>query len=125
MSMAKVLLVEDTFELAQQASDILKMEGHSVHISLNGADALHLLLAENLKPDIIITDLLMPGIDGFTLIEELKNVPGLRDIPIVIMSAKSDQHTMNRASSLGIKKFLTKPCTAENLLQSIEAVSSK
>ncbi|HEY0655150.1 MAG TPA: response regulator [Chryseosolibacter sp.] len=120
--MAKVLLVEDTLELAQQASDILKMEGHSVHISLNGADALHLLRAEAVKPDVIITDLLMPGIDGFTLIEELKNIPGLRDIPIVIMSAKSDQYTVDRASSLGIRKFLAKPCTPEKLLQSIESV---
>jgi CheY-like chemotaxis protein len=120
--MAKVLLVEDTLELAQQASDILRMEGHSVHISLNGADALRLIREENLKPDIIITDLLMPGIDGFTLIEELKNIPGVCDIPIMIMSAKSDQNTIDRASSLGIKKFLAKPCTPEKLLQSIESL---
>ena len=122
MSMAKVLLVEDTLELAQQVADILKMEGHSVQISPNGADALHLLRTGNFRPEVIVTDLLMPGVDGFTLIEELINIPTLRDIPIVIMSAKSDQHTIDRASSLGIKKFLAKPCTPEKLLQSIESV---
>ncbi|HEY0743938.1 MAG TPA: response regulator [Chryseosolibacter sp.] len=120
--MAKVLLVEDTLELAQQACDILRMEGHNVLISLNGADALQLLRSGNLKPDVIITDLLMPGVDGFTLIEAVKNIPGLADTPIVIMSAKSDQDTVGRASSLGIKKFLAKPCSPEKLLQSIEAV---
>lgn len=121
--MAKVLLVEDTLELAQQASDILRMEGHSVLISLNGADALHLLRSGNVKPDVIITDLLMPGVDGFTLIEELKTLPDVGDIPIVIMSAKSDQHTIDRASSLGIKKFLAKPCSPEKLLKSIEELA--
>jgi CheY-like chemotaxis protein len=120
--MAKVLLVEDTFELAQQVSDLLKMEGHTVYTSFNGADALHLLRTENVKPDVVITDLLMPGIDGFTLIEELKRTPSLRDIPVVIMSAKSDQNTIDRASSLGVQKFLAKPCTPEKLLQSIESV---
>ena len=120
--MAEVLLVEDTLELAQQVTDILKMEGHSIHISANGSDALHLLRTGNVRPDVIITDLLMPGVDGFALIEELKKIPRLKNIPIVIMSAKSDQNTIDRASSLGIKKFLAKPCSPEKLLASIESV---
>lgn len=122
--MAKVLLVEDTLELAQQASDILRMEGHNVHISLNGRDALNLLRDEKIQPDVIITDLLMPGLDGFGFIQELKKSPRLSEIPIVIMSAKSDQHTINRATSMDVQKFLGKPCSPENLLKAIESVLS-
>lgn len=119
--MAKILLVEDTADLAQQVSDILNMEGHQVHTCFNGTDALDWLRTGVIKPDVIITDLLMPGVDGFTLIEQLKDTPGLSHIPIIIMSARSDKNTLDRASSLGVKNFLTKPCTHERLLKSIHS----
>jgi CheY-like chemotaxis protein len=122
--MATILLVEDTKELAKQIEDILQMEGHSIQIAFNGREALTSLQKKTIVPDVIITDIVMPELDGFALIEQLHEYEQLKNIPIIILSAKSDKHTIDRASALSVKSFLAKPCPHEKLLHSIQNVLS-
>ncbi len=65
-----ILLVEDEVSLGQTLKELLMVEGHQVHLSLNGLEALVLL--EKIKPDIIISDIMMPKMDGFELLRELR-----------------------------------------------------
>jgi CheY-like chemotaxis protein len=123
--MATILIVEDTKELADQLADILRMEGHNIHIASNGKDALARLQERTIIVDVIITDVVMPELDGFALIEQLTKHEELKNIPIIIISAKSDKHTVERASALAVKSFLAKPCPHEKLLQSIDMVLTK
>jgi CheY-like chemotaxis protein len=123
--MATILLVEDTKDLAKQIEDILQMEGHNVQIAFNGRDALASLQKKTIIPDVIITDVVMPDLDGFGMIEQLNEYEELKDIPIIILSAKSDKDTVDRASALAVKSFLAKPCPHERLLQSIHSVLTK
>jgi CheY-like chemotaxis protein len=120
--MRTILLIEDTADLAEQLADILRMENFHVEVARNGEEALDLLLG-GFTPHLIITDLLMPGIDGFTVIERVKSMPRLASIPIIILSAKGDQSSIEKASGLNVSGFLHKPCSPEILLNVIERFS--
>ncbi|MFN8342306.1 MAG: response regulator [Cyclobacteriaceae bacterium] len=117
--MAKsILVVDDTPDLLESIREFLVMEGYQVATAVNGQDGLSKL--ESITPDLIITDLLMPVMDGFTFIEHVKENKKLAQIPIIIFSAKPQKENAPRAEALGIKRFIIKPSPLEDLLQSVE-----
>lgn len=109
--MKSVLLVEDTIELSEEIADIFRLEGYYVVTASNGIDALKRLREFN--PDVIVTDLLMPGMDGFVLVEKIRMISST--IPVVILSAKASETDMTRGISLGANAFVRKPCKASSL----------
>jgi DNA-binding response OmpR family regulator len=118
--MIKVLLVEDTVQLAEEISDILRLEKFDVTLARNGQHALELLPAS--QPDIIVTDLLMPVMDGFQLVEQVRSTAALNAIPIIILSAKSSPEDQAKGRSLGANMFVQKPCKAHELVSAINAL---
>jgi DNA-binding response OmpR family regulator len=114
----KILIVEDTPDLLQSILEFLIMEGYETIGCLSGKEALEKLSAS--KPDLIITDLSMPDMDGFQLIERIKEIKHLDIIPIAIFSARPAQENQAKALSFGVTKYIKKPCTPEELLASIE-----
>lgn len=118
--MSKILLVEDTASLAVEIVDILRMEDFEVSIAKNGKDALA-QLKKGLS-DIVISDLLMPEMDGFQLITELKNNSSFKNIPIIILSARTTTDTIDKVKQLGADLFIQKPCDSKYLVGSIKKV---
>ncbi len=118
--MNSVLLVEDTKVLAEQIADLLVMEGYEVIIAGNGVDALKTLQSH--RPDVVITDLLMPEMDGFELIERMKERPALSEIPVIVLTAKSGEETDERLRQSGIWQVLRKPCAAEDLVTALQSL---
>jgi DNA-binding response OmpR family regulator len=114
----KILIVEDTPDLLQSILEFLIMEGYETIGCLSGKEALEKLSVN--KPDLIITDLSMPDMDGFQLIEKIKEIKHLNTIPIAIFSARPAQENQAKAISFGVTKYIKKPCTPEELLASIE-----
>jgi len=110
--MKRVLLVEDTIELAEEIADIFRLEGYHVTTASNGTDALDRLREFN--PDIIVTDLLMPGMDGFKLVEKIRTLSST--IPIVILSAKTAESDISLGKALGANAFVRKPCKGTDLV---------
>lgn len=84
--MANVLVVEDHADLREMLTVLLESEGYTVQAARNGAEALE-ALAE-LRPDVILLDLMMPVMDGFEFLEEVEQRQGLEDVPIVVLTAK-------------------------------------
>ena len=121
--MKKILLVEDTVLLAEEIVDILSLEGYDVTHALNGM--LGILLLPEIHPDIIITDLLMPGMNGFEFIKRVKVMPGLKSVPIIILSAKISDEDMLLGIQAGADDFIQKPCKASVLLSSIRAFTDR
>lgn len=121
--MTNVLLVEDTSSLAAEIIDILRMENFYVSLAKNGMDALNQL--KNKIPDIVISDLFMPEIDGFQLITELKNDSKLKHLPIIILSARTTPDTIEKVKELGADLFIQKPCDSRYLVGSIKNVLKK
>lgn len=118
--MKKILLVEDTPDLLENISDILKMEGFLVVPAVDGIEALGKL--NNHTPDLIITDLLMPRMDGFKFVETLKATEHLKNIPVLIFSAKATQENEQQGLKLGAVQYLKKPCPTEYLLEIIRTL---
>jgi DNA-binding response OmpR family regulator len=118
--MTKILLVEDTPALAAEIADILRMEEFDVTLVTSGFDALIHLRAQ--LTDIVISDLFMPRIDGFQLISAIKNDSRLKQIPIIILSARTTPDAIDKVKSLGGDLFIQKPCDGQYLVMSIKKV---
>jgi DNA-binding response OmpR family regulator len=115
--MKKILLVEDTPDLLANITDVLTMEGFKVISATDGVEALEKL--DFVKPDLIITDLLMPRMDGFAFIETIKLNEDLKNIPVLIFSAKATAENEAQGLQAGAIQYLKKPCPTDYLLKII------
>jgi len=118
----KILLIDDTLSLLDEVRDILAMEGHEVITATNGFDGLSKVSAD--KPDLIITDLIMPEMNGYKLIEKIKSIDKFKSLPIIVLSAQAAKENKEMAMKLDAKKYLTKPCSAIELIDAIEEVTA-
>jgi type IV pilus assembly protein PilB len=110
----KILLVDDNEIVLKILSNILESEGYLISASRNGLEALKLALQE--KPDLIITDFLMPVMDGMALIRKLKSQLATRYIPIIMLTAKEDEDSEVEGIDAGADDYLTKPVNSKKLL---------
>lgn len=117
-----ILLIEDTPALARDLTEILEMEGHAVVHAGHGALALEAL--KTFTPDLIITDLVMPEMDGITFVRRVRRLDRGNAVPIIILSAKTDEVTMRESERAGASLFLKKPCDVDILIQSVEKLLS-
>ncbi|MDR3038573.1 MAG: response regulator [Candidatus Adiutrix sp.] len=106
-----VLVVDDYLAVRKTIKELVNSLGLVTTEAENGLKAQELL--KNRKFDLVITDLVMPEMDGFELTEAIKNDPNLRRIPVVIISTHADSKYIFRALRLGADDYLTKPPTAE------------
>jgi DNA-binding response OmpR family regulator len=102
----KILLVEDDDALASVYETRLKAEGFDVRRVPNGEDALAAAL--EYKPDLTILDVMMPKVNGFDVLDILRNTPETANIKIVMLTALSQESDKNRAKSLGADDYLVK-----------------
>lgn len=117
----KILLIDDTLSLLDEIKDILTMEGHEVATASNGYDGLEKI--SKLLPDVIITDLVMPEMDGYQLIQKIKSLKKYENIPVIVMSAQAAKENKDKAFALKADKYLTKPCSITELLNAINEVT--
>jgi len=114
--MAKILVIEDMFEIRMMIRSFLERKGHTVTDAQNGDEGLERLRIDT--PDIIVTDLLMPGKDGLGTIKELRN-KGLKT-PIIIVTGYEEPISKADAQEYGITKILMKPFSSDELIKAVE-----
>jgi DNA-binding response OmpR family regulator len=102
----KILLVEDDETLADVYQQRLEMEGFEVQHASNGEDALS--AAVKFKPDLILLDVMMPKLNGFDVLDILRNTPATRNVHIIMLTALSQPKDEQRAKELGADDFLVK-----------------
>ena len=105
-----VLVVEDDPETRQFYSEALRREGFAVEQAHNGHQALHKAL--EMDPDLILTDIAVPGIDGIELCRRLRADSRTHDIPVLAISGYGDRQYADRARMAGADQMLAKPCDA-------------
>jgi PAS domain S-box-containing protein len=119
--MSKILIVEDNAESRYMLERLLTSKGHRIITAENGEDALR--LARQDPPEVIISDIMMPVMNGFRFCREVKNDPGLRNIPFIFYTAtfveKADKKL---AMSLGASRFVVKPTEGERFIQILDEV---
>ena len=103
--MKKVLVVDDDPAILTVASNRLQAESVQIFIADNGADGLH--MAREHRPDVVVMDLMMPKMHGYTLIQEIRNDPALSQVKILVTSAYASD--VKRTQRLGADRYLSKP----------------
>ena len=104
--MAIILLIDDDSVLLKLYSTKLTADGHSVETASNGEEGLAKVAL--IKPDVVVLDLLMPKINGFTFIEKLNLSPETKAIPKIVFSSVANQEQINRLNALGVTAYLNK-----------------
>src|SRR6056297_2998327 len=115
---AKVLLVEDHEDIAYGLKNNLEFESYGVEIAGTGAEGLQLMNRSNI--DIIILDLMLPGMSGYEFLETIRN-EGFR-VPVLILSAKGEEVDKVRGFRLGADDYVTKPFGTMELMARVEAI---
>ena len=110
---AKVLVVEDNADMNRFVAQCLAAE-YQVVIAFDGQQGLECALAE--RPDLIVSDIMMPGVSGEQMVYALRRRSDMDGIPILLLSAKADEELKNRLLADGAQDFVTKPFTERDLL---------
>ena len=116
----KILLVEDNRNLALNISDYLESKGYITDYAADGITALSLALSETY--DVIVLDIMLPGMDGLSVCQQLKTDPLTRDIPIIIVSAKEEESDVVIGLGLGAADYVAKPFSPRELMARVKAV---
>ena len=120
--MARILITEDNAEIRALVSSILVEEGHKVSVAQNGQQGLDMLMED--PPDILVLDIMMPQMDGYSVLKELKSA-GVKDqMKILILTAKTSESDWVRGYKLGADSYLTKPFDTDELINAIEDLLS-
>jgi two-component system cell cycle response regulator len=117
-----ILLIEDDPLSARLVDLILKSEGHQVIMVQDGLRGLE--IAQKASLDLILLDLMLPGIDGFEVLRRLRADPKTANLKVVVVSAKSQPADKEKAAELGIDHYLTKPYRKIELLEVVRSLLS-
>jgi len=118
MDKLKILIAEDSITQAMQLQHILEENGYEATVVANGREALR-SISES-RPSIVISDIVMPEMDGFELCRNIKADERLRSTPVILLTSLSDQHDVILAVQCGADQFVTKPYDEKRLLTTIE-----
>ncbi len=117
---ARVLVVEDEDALSALLEYNLEKEGFEVRLSADGEDAL--LVIEEDKPDLVLLDWMLPGLSGIEICRRIRAQPDTRDIPVIMLTARSDEDDRIRGLDTGADDYLTKPFSIPELTARVRAL---
>ncbi len=115
--MSTVLIVDDSQTLRQMLSDLLREHGIKVVVATNGVEAKERI--QSSAPDLVITDLIMPQMNGYELCRWIKNEPTTQSIPVLICSTKSEEFDRYWGMKQGADAYITKPFHPPELLKTV------
>ncbi len=121
--MIKILVIEDDTDLRRNIVDLLELEDYEVYSAVDGEDGVR--CAKEYKPSIVVCDIMMPKLDGYGVLKQLRNDPESLLIPMIFLTAKTDRQSMRIGMELGAEDYLTKPFTQHELLTAIQTQLSK
>lgn len=114
----KILVIEDEQDIRRDITKILSMNGYEVYQAENGTEGIK--MAYSHLPDLIISDIMMPEIDGYGVLRELQKSPQTSTIPFIFLSAKSARNDIREGMNLGADDFITKPFDFDEILEAVK-----
>ena len=113
-----ILVVDDQVEMVVLLKKRLEMAGYKVFIATNGFEALEIVKKE--KMDLILLDLVIPRVDGFHVLEHLKKDKKSMDIPVFLVTGKTDPDSIEEGIRKQAERYITKPFDSEKLIQEVK-----
>ena len=120
MSSSEILVIEDDADISELVQYNLERQGFKVHTAHDGEQGLN--QAQGLKPDLIVLDIMLPGISGLKVCQKLKENHKTAQIPIVMLSAKGEEHDIVTGLELGADDYVAKPFSPNELIARVRSV---
>ena len=114
-----MLLVDDDPVIVRLLEVNFRLEGFEVDTAASGIEAVEKARAD--RPDLVLLDVMMPGVDGWEACRRLREAPGLADVPIVFLSARAQENDVARGYALGVVGYVTKPFDPQELIETVRA----
>ena len=114
-----ILVVDDIPKNLEVIGNILSLEQYQISVASDGDKAWKIL--NRISPDLILLDIMMPAIDGYTLCRQIKTLEDKKDIPVIFITAKSTPEDLAKGFELGAVDYITKPFNAEELIARVRA----
>ena len=118
--MKKVLIVDDEHLIIKIIQFKLESSGFEVISAFDGVNGLQMAIKES--PDIILLDIMMPGMNGYTVLDILKKDERTKNIPVIMVTARSQEVDKEKAESLGASAYIPKPFSPQHLVETINCV---
>jgi CheY-like chemotaxis protein len=119
-SIKTVMIVDDEPVNVLLLNEILGNKDYRIIVAYSGDESL--LKMKVIIPDVVFLDLMMPGTNGFEVLERMKNDPELKTIPVIMVTALNENHIKERAKSMGAFEFLLKPVKADKIFTTLEKI---
>ena len=113
-----ILILEDDKDVRDSLKEILQLNNYQVMVAENVKEALSTL--EKVKPDLILSDIVMPELSGLEFLEKIRTIPVLFNIPFIFLTAQSESNKIREGMNLGADDFITKPFKVNDLLRSVK-----
>ena len=115
-----ILIIEDDSKLLQFATWVLELEGYNILQAQDGNEGLR--LARESQVVLVLLDLRLPGLDGWSVLKEIKSSPELAALPVIVFSASAGALQLKRALRMGAADYLTKPISASSLAEAVNRI---
>ncbi|MES2477807.1 MAG: response regulator [Bacteroidota bacterium] len=115
--MKKILVVDDDPYILMSLEFLMKKNGYQVMIARNGTEALEAI--NTVKPNLILLDIMMPDVDGYSICKHVKSKKDLKDIHVVFLSAKTKETDVQKGLDLGASMYITKPFSTRDLMKKV------
>lgn len=119
----EILIVDDELSVAVPIQFLMEQQGYRVIVAARGEDALDLIY--QYKPDLVLLDIMLPGIDGYEVCEIIRLNPAYRDIKIVFLTARGREAEVAKGLALGADAYITKPFLNSELVATVKALLEK
>lgn len=119
MNLKKILLIEDNNDVRENTAEILELANYKVFTAPNGKEGVELARKE--LPDLIICDIMMPGLDGYGVLHLIGKDAELAAVPFIFLTAKAERSDMRKGMELGADDYITKPFDKTELLNAVES----
>lgn len=116
----RVLLIEDEPNIIEAIRFILSRDGWRVQVHSDGTTAVATIAAS--KPDVLVLDVMLPGKSGFDIMQELRAMPEMAALPVLMLTAKGQTRDRELAERYGVNRFMTKPFANAEVLQAVNAL---
>lgn len=120
MQAKKILVVDDDPYILMSLEFLMKKAGHTVMIARNGTEALESIKKE--IPDLILLDIMMPDVDGYSICKQVKSKKDLKHIHIIFLSAKTKESDIKKGLDLGASLYITKPFSTRDLMKQVNGL---
>lgn len=115
--MKKILIADDEYKIVMTLEYAFRKAGYEIFIARDGTEVLELLKEQ--IPDLILLDIMMPNLDGYSTLEEIRKEEKYKNIKVIFLSAKTSEKDINKGMELGADAYVTKPYSIKKLTEKV------